>query len=68
MSKRRRNRTKDSTDYSLKGTVRRMHKMDKEELRNYYEITRKSARVTRDKSKFNKKDSRREGKRISSNY
>ena len=45
---------------SLSEKLKYLHKMTPEELENYYNITRKSARVYEDKSKFNKKKSRQE--------
>lgn len=46
--------------HDLATRLRRQNRMTKEELLDYYQITKRSARIHKDKSKFDKKKNRQE--------
>lgn len=46
--------------HDLATRLRRQNRMTKEELLDYYQITKRSARIHKDRSKFDKKKSRQE--------
>lgn len=46
--------------HDLGTRLRRQNRMTKEELLDYYQITKRSARIHKDRSKFDKKKSRQE--------